>query len=223
MSSLVLRLLRRLRKTPRGNPKIKRGTPFTKLKNINEMFFETEFFKYNAAPQYLIRYWLENRSPKWSCTCPDFVFRQAPQHKMCKHCHGAAMLTRPRPTAFVIRHVKQLTEDMYNKMLAMPIGEPLPILPRGLPTKRMRITIGNSEPGYIAYIGSTSTFVCYTCGGAAGSHHLKGRQCKHIACYSKSLVDDDYVAYCQLMSSGTFRTAVNRQKNENKTAWQRFV
>ena len=222
MSRLVRRFLRRLRKTPRGDPNIKRGIPFTRLRNIDEMFFETEFFKYNAAPQYLIHYWIENRSPKWSCTCPDFIHREASQNKMCKHCQGAAMLVRPRTTPFVTKHVRVISEEVYNEMLATPIGEPLPILPMGGSTRRLRITIGNSEPGYIAYLAGRSIFVCYTCGGPSGSHYLKGRQCKHIACYSKSLVDDNYTQYCQPMLSGAFRTAVNRQKNDQKAAWQRF-
>lgn len=224
MSALVRRLIDRWRKTPQGEPKIKKGLPFTRLKHTEEMFFETEFFKYNAKPQYLIHYWLEQqglaKTPKWSCTCPDFVNRKGPQHKMCKHCQAVAMLARANTSPFIAKHLRVLTKDIYYKMIAMPIGQPLPILPNGAPTKRLRITIADSEPGYIAYI--SRRFICYTCGGPAGVQYLKGRQCKHIACYSKSLNDDDYKQYCHIMPTNMFRTAVQQQQRNTKTAWQRF-
>ena len=158
MSSLLERLLSR--SAPNGAPQMKKGGPFTRIKDKDVLYFETEFFKYAAAPQYLIRYWLENNSPKWSCTCPDFVHRRRTTNTMCKHCSGAAILVRPSPTPFVLTHLHTIPEDSYNLMLATPIGQPLTIFGQSI---RIRVEI-SGPPGYIAF--ANRKWRCYTCGGA---------------------------------------------------------
>ena len=64
-----------------GDPSLVGGKRCTYL-GTEPRWFETDYFKYGAAPQYLVKYWLEANSPHWSCTCPDFVYRRAAVHTM---------------------------------------------------------------------------------------------------------------------------------------------
>lgn len=205
---------------PRGHPNIKRGIPFTRLKNKKKMFFETEFFKEAAAPQYIIKYWLEPvgviQTPQWSCTCPDFVFRRGPSQKMCKHCSAAAMFVRQKDDTFIRKHITIIDANTYDTLKNIPIGQPIPLVGRSTYAK---ITI-SPEPGYIAY--TANKWRCYTCGGRDGSIYLKNKQCKHLACYFTSLNVETYVQYCRIISSNRFRTQMLAQKKKGRAAWQRF-
>lgn len=205
---------------PRGDPDIKRGMPFTRLRNKQTMFFETEFFKEAAAPQYIIKYWLEPvgiiKTPQWSCTCPDFVFRKGPSRKMCKHCSAAAMLARGNANVFIQKHVSIIDEKIYDRLENISLGQPLPIVGRSTYAK---INIGGG-PGFIAY--TLNHWRCYTCGGRDGTMYLKNKQCKHLACYFTSLNDVSYAQYCQIIGRGTFRTQMLAQKKQKKLSWQRF-
>ena len=197
-----------------GDPSIVRGLPFTRLGN-SPLFFETEFFKYAAAPQYLVRYSLVHNSPVWNCTCPDFRYRRAANSTMCKHCQGSAILIRA-PTPFVTRHVSPITHQSYDLLHQLPIGEPLAVFGPGT---KLRVDV-TGEPGYISF--TRGQWKCYTCGGRDGRTYLKDRQCKHIACYSESLVDDDYEQYCTVLVNRVFSRAMRRQRRQGRTAWQRF-
>ena len=197
-----------------GDPSIVRGLPFTRLGN-SPLFFETEFFKYAAAPQYLVRYSLVHNSPVWNCTCPDFRYRRAANSTMCKHCQGSAILIRA-PTPFVTRHVSPITHQSYDLLHQLPIGEPLAVFGPGT---KLRVDV-TGEPGYISF--TRGRWKCFTCGGRDGRTYLKGRQCKHIACYSESLVDDDYEQYCTVLVNRVFSRAMRRQRRQGRTAWQRF-
>jgi len=179
-------------------------------------WFETDYFKYGAAPQYLVKYWFEGPSPHWSCTCPDFVYRRSANGTMCKHCEGAALLVRGA-TRFVFKHVHLISKPMYNIIDATPLGRHLPLFGQLV---RVRVTI-SGEPGYVSC--TRNRWRCYTCGGPDGSKFLKGKQCKHIACYVKSLSDASYTQFCQLMQAVSFRTAHNQQVRDTRTNWQRFI
>ena len=197
-----------------GDPSIARGLPFTRLGN-NPLFFETEFFKYAAAPQYIIKYRLVHNSPVWHCTCPDFRYRRARNSTMCKHCQGSAILIRA-PTPFVTAHVSQITQQLYDLLYRLPIGSPLPVFG---PDTKIRVDL-TGESGYIAF--TRGRWKCYTCGGRDGRTYLKGRQCKHIACYSESLIDADYEQYCTVLNNRVFSRDMRRQRRQGETAWQRF-
>lgn len=203
------------RPSPQGDPSIARGRKFTRL-GRDEICFETEFFKYAAAPQYLIKYWVQDNQPQWYCTCPDFIHRRLPTRTMCKHCQGASMLIR-EPTPFVNAHISQISSDEYDEMIVMPIGQPIPILGRNT---RMRVQM-TGEPGYVAF--TNRKWRCYTCGGPSGTEYLKGKQCKHIACYTHSQENDSYAQYITNMNTRAFRSARNRQVNERRAIWQRFI
>ena len=212
--SFLRRFLRSNRPTPQGDDSIERGHPFVRLEG-GDRYFEAEFFKYAAAPQYLVKYCLEDNQPQWHCTCPDFIYRRMVSQTMCKHCQGAAMSVMA-PTPFVNAHITPITPEEYTQLMATPIGHPLPLVGR---TVRMRVEI-TGEPGYVAY--TNRKWRCYTCGGPSGIHYLKGKQCKHIACYTHSLEDDTYEQYITVMATGSFRGARNRQTIDRKAIWQRF-
>ena len=212
--SLLRRFLHEHRSAPKGDPSIERGKNFTRL-GRDDSYFETEFFKSAAAPQYLVRYWLQDNQPQWHCTCPDFIHRRMSTRTMCKHCQGAATLIRA-PTPFINAHMTQIAPSEYDQMIVMPIGQPLPLVGRVL---RMRVEMTGS-PGYVAF--TAGKWRCYTCGGQSGIEYLKGKQCKHIACYSHSLLDATYAQYVTVMNVGAFMTAKNRQRYAGRAAWQRF-
>ena len=196
-----------------GAPEIQRGNRFTRV-GREKMFFEAEFFKYAAAPQYLIRYWLENNSPKWSCSCPDFLFRRRTSETLCKHCQAAAHMARGELTPFINAHMRIIPEGEYNVLNSLPIGAPLPLFGQG----RWKIDI-SPEPGYISW---NRQWKCYTCGGPSGNVYLKHKQCKHVACYSQSLVDNMYTQFCTPVARIPFNNAVTVQRNAGRAAWQRF-
>lgn len=196
-----------------GAPDIRRGSRFTRLRS-GPVFFEAEFFKYAASPQYLIRYRLENNSPKWTCSCPDFLFRRRATETMCKHCQAGAHLARGELTPFISDHMRIISEEKYNLLSGLQIGAPLPLFGQG----RWRIDI-SPEPGYIAW---NRQWKCYTCGGPSGNVYIKNKQCKHIACYSHSLVNDIYQQFCTPVARAAFNNAVSAQVNVNSAAWQRF-
>jgi len=212
--SFLRRFLRSRRPSPQGDASIERGHPFVRLED-DDQHFEAEFFKYAAAPQYLVKYWLKDNQPQWHCTCPDFIYRRMVSQTMCKHCQGAAMSVMA-PTPFVNAHITPITPEEYTQLMATPIGHPLPLVGR---TVRMRVEI-TGEPGYVAY--TNRKWRCYTCGGPSGIKYLKGKQCKHIACYTHSLEDDTYEQYITVMATGSFRGARNRQTIDRKANWQRF-
>jgi hypothetical protein len=216
MSILTRRVIYRHHPGARGDPSLVGGRNFTRLGNETK-WFETDYFKYGAAPQYLLRYSLKSNSPKWSCTCPDFVYRRAQHDLMCKHCEGAALLVR-NPSEFVLRHVREIDQETYNFILATPLGQPLPLFGHVV---RVRVNVPAAEPGFISY--THNRWHCYTCGGPNGSIYLKGKQCKHIACYIHSLTDDNYQQYSIQMEYGAFRGARNRQRRDVLTHWQRFT
>jgi predicted nucleic acid-binding Zn finger protein len=196
-----------------GAPDIRRGARFTRI-GRDKLFFEAEFFKYAAAPQYLIRYWLQNNSPKWACSCPDFLFRRRGSETLCKHCQAAAHLSRGEITPFINAHMCIISENEYNLLAGIPIGAPLPLFGRG----RFRIDI-SPEPGYISW---NREWKCYTCGGPSGNVYIKNKQCKHIACYSQSLIDNRYQPFCTPVSRSVFNAAVTAQRNAGMAAWRRF-
>jgi len=200
----------------RGDPTIPRGLPMAFI-GPDELYCEVHYFKYGAAPVYLVRYMVENTAPRWSCTCPDFIYRRAASGKMCKHCQGCVIFKTLMPTVFVQNHINQITQDNYNKMRVTPIGEPLSVFGQQV---YIRVEICG-EPGYIGYIANV--WRCYTCGGSRGIRFLKGKQCKHIACYSYSLIHNDYEQYCHNMEQTRFVTACNRQRRSGRTHWQRFT
>jgi len=212
--SFLRRFLRSRRPSPQGDASIERGHTFVRIDD-NDRYFEAEFFKYAAAPQYLVKYCLEDNQPQWHCTCPDFIYRRMVSQTMCKHCQGAAMSVMA-PTPFVNAHITPITPEEYTQLMATPIGHPLPLVGR---TVRMRVEI-TGEPGYVAY--TNRKWRCYTCGGPSGVKYLKGKQCKHIACYTHSLEDDTYEQYITVMATGSFRGARNRQTIDRKANWQRF-
>jgi len=206
--------LRRSNRAVVGDPSIIRGLPFTRLGNV-PLFFETEFFKYAAAPQYLIRYHLVNNSPVWTCTCPDFRYRRAATATMCKHCQGSSLLVRA-PTPFVTAHISPISLQSYDLLRPTPIGAALSVFGPG---GKIRVDV-TGDSGYIAF--TRGQWKCYTCGGRDGRTYLKGRQCKHIACYSESLVDDNYEQYCTVLTNQAFSRDMRQQRRQGRTAWQRF-
>jgi len=212
MSNLILHRPRL--RGPVGSPLLHGGLPCVQI-GRQPKFFETDYFKYGAAPQYLLRYWVELNKPHWNCTCPDFVYRRSGTGTMCKHCMGAAKLVQT-PIPFVQRHIREISEEIYNKMIRMSIGQYLPIF--GQPIY-VRVQI-SGQPGYIGFI--RHRWRCYTCGGPDGSRFLKGKQCKHIACHLSLLESDDYDQYCVTMYRSTFFEAVRIQRNAGQTHWHRF-
>lgn len=214
MSRLIRRHFIRDHPGARGDPSLVGGKRWTYL-DTKPRWFETDYFKYGAAPQYLVQYWFEANVARWSCTCPDFVYRRSANGTMCKHCEGAALLIR-QPSTFVLKHVSEISQGMYNLIDATPLGQPLPLFGQRVTAK----VFISGEPGYVSF---TNRWRCYTCGGTDGSTFLKGKQCKHIACYVHSLSDASYMQYCQVMQAVPFAVAHNRQWLDGNTNWQRFT
>ena len=215
MSNLTIRTGRRRIRGPVDNPLLHGGLSYVQI-GSQPKFFETDYFKYGAAPQYLLRYWFESGQPHWHCTCPDFRYRRFGTGTMWKHCMGAAKLVL-EPIPFVQRHIREISEQIYLKMIQLPIGQFLPIF--GQPVY-VRVNI-SGPPGYIGFIGLR--WRCYTCGGPNGYRFLKYKQCKHIACYLKSLESPDYQQYCTIMTRPLFLAAKRQQRNAGQTHWHRFL
>lgn len=216
MSRLIQRTIARHHRGPVGDPSLYGGRSFTRLDHITRCF-ETDYFKYGAAPQYLVRYRLEGNSPVWSCTCPDFFYRREAASEMCKHCEGAALLVRG-PTDFVTKHVHSIGQNVYDLIAATPLGAPLPLFGQLI---RVRVKYPNSVPGFISY--TMGEWRCYTCGGRNGSRFLKGNQCKHIACYVQSLNNPFYDQFCAVLDARRFMSLRNRQFRGGTSHWQRFM
>lgn len=214
MSDLIVRTRRSRIMGPVDNPLLHGGLRCVQI-GSQPKFFETDYFKYGAAPQYLLRYWVESGQPHWHCTCPDFIYRRYGTGTMCKHCMGAAKLVL-EPIRFVQVHIREISEQIYLKMIQLTIGQFLPMF--GQPVC-VRVNI-SGQPGYIRFI---SRWRCYTCGGPNGSRFLKDKQCKHIACYLKSLDTPDYGQYCTTMARPAFLGAVRQQITAGKTHWHRFI
>jgi len=90
------------------------------------------------------------------------------------------------------------------------------VLPQESENKCLKIQYEYDEPGYIEYRGR---WFCWTCGGANGFKHLKGRMCKHIACYEKSFTDDSYEQWVtEIEDHAAFRQECDGQRH----VWQRF-
>jgi len=215
MSNLTIDTGRGRIRGPIGCPLLHGGLSCVQIGSQSK-FFETDYFKYGAAPQYLLRYWVESGQPHWHCTCPDFIYRRFGTGTMCKHCMGAAKLVI-EPIPFVQRHIREISEEIYNKMIRMSIGQYLPIF--GNPVN-VRVDI-SGQSGYIGFI--RHRWRCYTCGGPNGYRFLKYKQCKHIACYLKSLDTPDYEQYCTTMTRPAFLEAVRQQRNAGQTHWHRFI
>ena len=200
----------------RGSFQIPTGATFEDI-GPNIQNFKVTYFKFAARQAYDVHY--DNLpatdGPLWNCTCPDFRYRRAMNSTMCKHCQGSALLIRA-PTPFVTAHVSPITQQLYGILHQMPIGSPLAVFG---PDTKIRVNLAG-ESGYIAF--TRGQWKCYTCGGRDGRTYLKGRQCKHIACYSESLVDDDYEQYYTVLANQAFSRDMRRQRRQGRTAWQRF-
>lgn len=192
-----------------------RGKTFSNIGDISR-YFVANYFKTGASPQYLVTYKMDNELPFWTCTCPDFVYRQQNDRKMCKHCAAATLLVTDIEHPFIKKFVHEITEQQYTDMSILPIGQPLPIFGR---TIYLKCSI-DKEAGFISF--SLRKWRCYTCGGLDGYTYLKGNQCEHIACYQASLANTLLEKYINEMSFSMFRLERNRQRSRSLAIWQRF-
>jgi hypothetical protein len=216
MSRLIQRTIARREVGPIGDPSLEGGKKFTRLGDAS-LCFETDYFLHGSAPQYLVRYKLKDNSPVWSCTCPDFVYRRGPTSTMCKHCEGAALLIRA-PTDFVNKHIRLIGQNIYDLIAATPLGQPLPLFGQLI---RVRVKYPNSRPGFVSF--TMNRWRCYTCGGRNGSRYLRGKQCKHIACYVYALNNPFYGRFCTPLDSRRFMSLRNIQFRNGTAHWQRFM
>lgn len=196
--------------------RIPRGEDFVSV-GRRPLYFEIQFFKWAAAPQYYVTYLYDSR-PEWTCTCPDFRFRRHGDRRMCKHIQACVHLLQGRQlpggnyAEFLRWHIRRINQEAWQRYMSTPIGQPLPII--AIPT-RMRVQYPNDTPGYIDYDGRQ--WACRTCGGPDGRRFLKQRQCKHIACYTANL------PYCHPMVPTLYTRAWQRQRRLRRAAWQRFT
>ena len=191
---------------PRGGPLIPVG--------VDTLYFEVQFFKYNASPQYYVKY---EHGPTWVCTCPYRVYH--PQ-VMCKHCTACVHLKQGvrlpggNYEGFLNWHIREMDADSFERIGATRVGLPLP---QETDNKCWKVQYDDDEEaGYIEY---RNRWHCWTCGGANGHKHLKGRMCKHIACYEKSLTDASYQQWVtEVEDEATFR----QERANQIRVWQRF-
>lgn len=198
--------------TTEGCFDIPRGGPMVALDN-ETLYFEVQFFKYNAAPQYYVKY---ESGPMWTCTCP---YRRYHPGVMCKHCvacvHLKQGVTLPGGNyeSFLDFHIRELDAIAFERIRATRVGG---ILPEEDENKCFKVQYASDQPGYIEY---RDQWFCWTCGGANGFQHLKGRMCKHIACYEKSFTDNSYRQWVtEMEDDAAFRQECNNQRH----LWHRF-
>ena len=207
--------------TNEGCFQIPRGVAFKNV-GTDPFYFEIEFFKYAAAPQYYVRYWHDGR-PNWSCTCPDFRIRRQADRRMCKHIQACVHhienvhLAGGHYAGFLTWHIKPMNRNLWQRIVATPVGQPLPVVGRNI---RLRVQYPGDTPGYIEYT-RRGGWKCRTCGGRDGRRLLKHKQCKHIACWSMQA--EPYESYCMRLGPVMFRNEWNIQHTNRQAAWQRFL
>ena len=199
--------------TTEGCFEISRGGPMVPLGD-ETLYFEVQFFKYNAAPQYYVKY--APNEPMWNCTCPYRLYHPG---VMCKHCTTCVHLKQGvdlpggNYASFLDFHVREMDAISFERILATPVGQPLP---QEDENKCLKVQYDSDQPGDVEY---RERWCCWTCGGANGFKHLKGRMCKHIACYEKSFTDNSYV---QCVTEMEDHAAFRQECDSQRHVWQRF-
>lgn len=202
--------------TSEGSFQIPHGQPFEDA-GAHTLHFEVQFFKYNAAPQYLVKY----DPQQWSCTCPDFRRHTG---VMCKHCTACHHSLSPMQRAggnyplFLQLHIRPISPEQYEQMRMTPIGRPLP------PTAyhcRLLVRFPGDTVGFVEY--SRDKWHCWTCGGPDGVALLNKHMCKHVACFVKSWSDPTYTRlWTRERNPRQFERERKLQRKRLEAHWQRF-